>query len=238
MLPWEQGAQLEGRNRGKKKFQGISRPPADRAGSEPRAGWPTPSPEFFLHRSWLRGSHGKGPAWSGGGPPSPATAEVLMALWTVLPHSSGSSLWRLVVPDVVQLWIYGRRQGRPALSSARLEGIRAARGCERLSWRQRPCENLSSSPGTGFSCFWRVSFSTEAGVGGAKVWATRYAQHMISIDFLSRTPGDEVPDCSDPTGMGGRVWKGWGSKRLPEGEEGSQRVEGVRERKLERGKGR
>ena len=44
---------------------------------------------------------------------------------------------------------------------------------------------------------------------------------MISIDFLSRTPGDEVPDCSDPTGMGGRVWKGWGSKRLPEGEEGS-----------------
>lgn len=25
---------------------------------------------------------------------------------------------------------------------------------------------------------------------------------MISIDFLSRTSGDKVPDCSDLTGMG------------------------------------
>ena len=56
--------------------------------------------------------------------------------------------------------------------------------------------------------------------------------------FLAGHPGTRFQIAATPLGWGERVWKGWESKRLPEGEEGSQRAEGVRERKLERGKGR
>lgn len=77
-----------------------------------------------------------------------------------------------MVPDVVQLQIYGHRQGQrtPLLCGWKaLELLEDAN----TSWQQRLCENLGSlykadpSPGTGFSCLWRVSFSME--VRDAKV---------------------------------------------------------------------